>query len=110
MHLEVAARSYPRKYGVCAGGTPIVAKLLRDFYDHRSAIVHGSRKRKSWSEISQQRLDRMLLVSALSLAALSEQCPNAESLRGFFNELKWSTSVKISSSPVSAATLRRAYS
>lgn len=54
-----------------AADRPAVAKRLRDFYDRRSAIVHGSSGKHSWTEEAQQQLDRLLLICALSLAALS---------------------------------------
>jgi hypothetical protein len=87
---------------------PVVAKRLRDFYDRRSAIVHGSGS-KPWPEESQQQLDRLLLICAISLASLSEEHPNVDALRKFFDGLKWSTTGTIPLTPIADSLARRSY-
>lgn len=88
---------------------PVIAKLLRDFYDHRSSIVHGGGKKRKWTEESQQQLDRLLLVSALSLASLAETHADVDSLRRLFDGLKWASSPSIPASPVAQSLLKRTY-
>lgn len=92
-----------------AGERSTVARLLRTFYDHRSAIVHGDSKKVKWSEQSQQQVDRMLLTSAVCVASLSSTHPTVDKLRAFFDGLKWSAAPEIPTSPVSASLLKRLY-
>jgi len=87
----------------------VVSKLLRDYYDLRSAIVHGSKKTAKWTEDNQQQLDRFLLVSAISVASLAPQCPSVDTLRTFFESLKWSTLPGVPTSPVRAQLLQKSY-
>ena len=87
----------------------VVSKLLREYYDLRSTIVHGSKKAPKWTEGNQQQLDRFLLVSAISIASLASQWPSVETLRNFFESLKWSTSAGIPTSPVKVHLLQKAY-
>jgi hypothetical protein len=93
-----------------AGDRPEIAKLLRTFYDHRSSIVHGGGQKQKWTEENQQQLDRILLICSLCLASLADSHPSVESLRRFFDDLKWATSPSIPKSPVAPGLLKRIYS
>lgn len=68
----------------------LVSRLVRDFYDSRSSVVHGSRRKsESISTYMLEAIDRLTLFLCLILASNQGKWNSKDSLREWCEQQKW---------------------
>jgi hypothetical protein len=87
----------------------LIARIINQFYDARSGVVHGGRRKaKRLSGALVESVDRLSLLLYLVIAANRKLWPNVETLRTWCEEQRWgapSINVKV---PFSRSYLKNA--
>jgi len=85
-----------------------VSQCIKQFYDIRSAVVHGSGKSKPKAiDRTLETIDRLTLCILSTLSANHAQLNSFEAMRIWCEECRWGTSTEIKR-PVSTSILRHA--
>lgn len=108
---EPLRKSMSERIAFLLGGTAEeranLAYCFGRFYDNRSAVVHGGRRAKQPS-IRLEGAERLLMLASIAVAAHATANPSAESIRAWFETLRWSLDGKVPTVPFGRTEVRGA--
>lgn len=88
------------------GGTrAAIALLFTNFYDHRSAVVHGGSRRNRPVDLDV--IDRLLLLACTSIAFHSPRLDSHEDVPAWLEAMRWATSGPVPEVLFARAEIRR---
>lgn len=110
---EPLTRTLSERMAFLLGETPqerrLVSRLVRRIYTVRSSIVHGSKKKlKGFSEALLESLDRLVILSCLTIARNKERWSTIEDICEWCETERWSAPSLQATSPFPHSYLQRA--
>lgn len=84
-----------------------LSRTLGKFYDLRSAVVHGGRRRRRPGP-TLEHIDKLLFLSCVAIASQMKSAQTTEQLRGWFEALRWGAEPSPPSIPSSRTLVRQA--
>jgi hypothetical protein len=85
-----------------------ISKAVKGFYDNRSGIVHGGRRRGKVPPHQLEGIDRLLVLLMVTLASNAALWPTFDSVTNWVDEQRWGASVSRIKRPFPASHLTRA--
>lgn len=109
---EPLAQVLSERVAFLLGSTPEerakLSRIAKNFYGLRSAIVHGGKRRNRPSIQAVDAMNRLVLLSIISVATNSKKLKTADDLRAWVDETRWGARPSKLEQPFSGAFVRRA--